>query len=629
MDKFIVSARKYRPQDFSTVVGQAHITTTLKNAIRNNQLAHAFLFCGPRGVGKTTCARILAKTINCENVSPEGEACNRCPSCISFNEGTSLNIHELDAASNNSVDDIRALVEQVRFAPQPGKHKVYIIDEVHMLSSSAFNAFLKTLEEPPPYAIFILATTEKHKILPTILSRCQIFDFKRITTVDTVGHLQEICDKEEIHAQKAALQVIAQKSEGCMRDALSILDKIVSFTNGELTYQNTLEHLNILDADNYFRLLEAMQGQDLAGALLLYDDINRKGFEGDLVLNGFAEFIRNLLVCKDEKVASLLEVVESFRDKYISAGKQADGAYLISALNLLGEAEINYKAARNKRLHVELALIKLCYLGQALTRGGEGSGISKRTAEPGRAVTFRNIPRMELVIAPSSSATARLSIEAAAGKEIASEKKTPAPTQKTPPEKTNSERMPSEKASEKAAPVANETAAAKGSTAGHQPSPENGAMGAKPSLGSLSKIRQQFSSRQQHTEGNDSALLEPEALQKAWADYARQLREAKSPATQSFERATLKIENENSFEVLTHNNLEQKFIEQEKRKLSDFLQKAFSNKTLSFTVSVQENNDTEEPGEKQLNKREQFLRIAEQYPLVKELKDRLKLDLDY
>ncbi|HET6993801.1 MAG TPA: DNA polymerase III subunit gamma/tau, partial [Chitinophagaceae bacterium] len=282
MDKFIVSARKYRPQTFDTVVGQSHITTTLKNAIKHNQLAHAFLFCGPRGVGKTTCARILAKTINCEHRTKDGEACNQCNSCVSFNEGTSLNIHELDAASNNSVDDIRALVEQVRFTPQAGKYKVYIIDEVHMLSSSAFNAFLKTLEEPPPYAIFILATTEKHKILPTILSRCQIFDFKRITINDTVEHLQEICDKEEIKAEKAALQVIAQKSEGCMRDALSIMDKIVSFTNGELNYTNTLEHLNILDADYYFKLLDCMLKQDLAAAMLLYDDINRKGFEGDL-----------------------------------------------------------------------------------------------------------------------------------------------------------------------------------------------------------------------------------------------------------------------------------------------------------------------------------------------------------
>ncbi len=401
MDKFIVSARKYRPQDFSTVVGQAHITTTLKNAIRNGQLAHAFLFCGPRGVGKTTCARILAKTINCENVGPDGEACNKCHSCVSFNDGISLNIHELDAASNNSVDDIRTLVEQVRFAPQAGKYKVYIIDEVHMLSTSAFNAFLKTLEEPPPYAIFILATTEKHKILPTILSRCQIFDFKRITSADTVDHLQDICNKEEIKAEKPALQVIAQKSEGCMRDALSILDKIVSFTNGELTYTNTLEHLNILDADYYFRILDAMREQNLSDALLIYDSINRKGFEGDMVLNGLSEFIRNLLVCKDEKVASLLEVVESFKDRYIDVGKSVDTLYLISALNVLNEAELNFKSARNKRLHVELALIKLCYLAQALQ---VSAGDGKKKADQLRPVSFRNIPAMVPVKSQDGSA---------------------------------------------------------------------------------------------------------------------------------------------------------------------------------------------------------------------------------
>src|SRR6195952_1463857 len=319
MENFVVSARKYRPQNFSTVVGQAHITTTLKNAIKNNQLAHAFLFCGPRGVGKTTCARILAKTINCENQTKDGEACNVCNSCVSFDAGTSLNIHELDAASNNSVDDIRSLVEQVRFAPQAGKYKVYIVDEVHMLSSSAFNAFLKTLEEPPPYAIFILATTEKHKILPTILSRCQIFDFKRITNNDTVDHLQEICDKEEIKAEKAALHVIAQKSEGCMRDALSILDKIVSFTGGKITYSNTLEHLNILDEDYYFTMLDHMRRQQLSDALLLFDTINQKGFEGDTFLDGFTEFVRNLLVSKDSKAAILLDVAEDFKQKYLQA----------------------------------------------------------------------------------------------------------------------------------------------------------------------------------------------------------------------------------------------------------------------------------------------------------------------
>jgi len=618
MEKFIVSARKYRPQDFSTVVGQSHITTTLKNAIRNNQLAHAFLFCGPRGVGKTTCARILAKTINCENPGADREACNQCHSCVSFNDGTSLNIHELDAASNNSVDDIRTLVEQVRFAPQAGKYKVYIIDEVHMLSSSAFNAFLKTLEEPPSYAIFILATTEKHKILPTILSRCQIFDFKRITTADTVDHLQEICDKEEIRAEKAALQVIAQKSEGCMRDALSILDKIVSFTNGELSYRNTLEHLNILDADYYFRILEAMQQQNLSDALLIYDDINRKGFEGDLVLNGFAEFIRNLLVCKDPKVASLLEVVESFRDRYVAAGADADATFLISGLNILNEAEINYKSARNKRLHVELALIKLCYLGQALQLAGGGDPAGKKKQlELGRPVSFRNIPAIELVRAKGGNSLpseARLLIEtneeqaatgltgggSAAGRSAAGGSSTSGATTGKP-------------------------AAGESATGG----PAAGGMAAGLSAGSLSKIREQFSSRLQNSNENQNRKLEQQALQKAWNEYARQLRDNKNPAFQSFDRATLRITDHQTFEVVTYNNLEQKFIEGEKRVLSEFLQKAFSNKALSFSVIVEESLEEEGPMEKTLNRREQFQQIVEQYPLIKELKDRLKLDLDY
>jgi DNA polymerase III subunit gamma/tau len=607
MDKFIVSARKYRPQDFSTVVGQSHITTTLKNAIKNKQLAHAFLFCGPRGVGKTTCARILAKTINCENVTPDGEACNHCHSCVSFNEGTSLNIHELDAASNNSVDDIRSLVEQVRFAPQAGEYKVYIIDEVHMLSTSAFNAFLKTLEEPPPYAIFILATTEKHKILPTILSRCQIFDFKRITSADTVEHLDDICGKESIKAEKLALQIIAQKSEGCMRDALSILDKIVSFTNGELTYANTLEHLNILDADYYFRILDAMQRQNLSDALLTYDTINRKGFEGDLVLNGLAEFVRNLLVCKDEKVAFLLEVVDSFRDRYIVAGRQADASYLISALNVLNEAEINYKSARNKRLHVELALIKLCYLAQALqVSSGDAGG--KKKSEPLRPVSFRNIPAMELARRqPEAAEDARR--EDGAGAKLMIETEPVQPTARREP------------ATGMQTPGHDIAAVADSGTTGAT---------AGSSLGSLSKLRQQFATRQQTDAAVQIQALEPETLHRAWQQYADYLREARNPAVQSLELAELRIVDMQTFEVVTSNNLEQKFIEQEKRNLSDHLQKAFTNKALSFTVTVEEKEGAiEEPTDRPLNKREQFQQIVEQYPLVKELKDRLRLELDY
>jgi len=613
MEKFIVSARKYRPQTFDTVVGQSHITTTLKNAIKNQQLAHAFLFCGPRGVGKTTCARILAKTINCLNQTPEGEACNTCNSCISFNEGTSMNIHELDAASNNSVDDIRTLVEQVRFAPQAGKYKVYIIDEVHMLSSSAFNAFLKTLEEPPPYAIFILATTEKHKILPTILSRCQIFDFKRITTKDTVEHLLEICNKENITAEKPALQIIAQKSEGCMRDALSIMDKIVSFTNGELNYKNTLEHLNILDDDYYFKMIDCMQQQDLAGALLLYDDINRKGFEGDLVLNGFAEFIRNVLVCKDEKVVVLLEVVESFKERYLSTGKKISAPYLISALNVLNESEINYKAARNKRLHVELALIKLSYLQQALefTSGNEGLG-KKKIVDTVKPVAFRKLPLVH--VAASSLQHPKATLQ----------------TRNLKPDNNFSQQTLPEKAKliietpslQELVPIEEEDT----HTLISMPIIKPEAMVAK--LGKLQNIRDKFSNK---TVGGEQTIipLTTEKLHEAWKTFTDQLKEKKNPAAQSFEMSQLEIINDGRFDIITNNNLEQRFIEQEKRILCEYLQQLFRNKTLTLQIRIKENPDTFKPDEKHLSKRDQYQKIIEEYPLVKALKDKLRMELDY
>ncbi|HEY2721185.1 MAG TPA: DNA polymerase III subunit gamma/tau [Chitinophagaceae bacterium] len=589
MDKFVVSARKYRPQTFDTVIGQSHITTTLKNAIRNNQLAHAFLFCGPRGVGKTTCARILAKTINCENKTPDGEACNICNSCISFNEGTSFNIHELDAASNNSVDDIRTLVDQVRFAPQAGKYKVYIIDEVHMLSSSAFNAFLKTLEEPPPYAIFILATTEKHKILPTILSRCQIFDFKRITLNDTVEHLREICKKENIKADKTSLQLIAQKSEGCMRDALSILDKIVSFTNGEVKYQTTLEHLNILDEDYYFRLLECMQSQDLAGAMLLYDDINRKGFEGDMVLNGFAEFIRNLLVCRDEKTADLLEAVESFREKYISAAKNTSPSYLISALNILNEAEINYKSARNKRLHVELTIIKLCYLQQAIELTADANGITKKKrVETVRPVSFRNIEPIGIKEQPATNkAEAILIIETPIKEKI----------------------------------VQQPEVASQNQTLTQPPSAK---------IAALDKIRRQVRGNS-HPETGNTAIAEPlqlEGLREAWNEYTIRLKEQKNSAWQGFEMADLKIQNENNFIAIVSNNIDLRFIEQEGLHVSQFLREKLQNNQLQFLIVMQENKE-QKMNETPLTVREQYQKMVEQYPLVKELKERLRLELDY
>lgn len=407
-DNYIVSARKYRPQTFDTVVGQEHITTTLKNAIKNQHLAHAYLFCGPRGVGKTSCARILAKTINCETPTADMEACGTCQMCQSFKNNASFNVFELDAASNNSVEDIRELTSQVRFAPQQGKYKVYIIDEVHMLSASAFNAFLKTLEEPPPYAIFILATTEKHKILPTILSRCQIFDFKRITTNDIVLHLQSIASKESMVAQEAALHVIAQKSEGCMRDALSMLDRIASFTNGMLTYSNTMEHLNLLDADFYFRLTDAMLSQDVSGVLLQLDAALEKGFEGDVIVDGLAEHFRNLLLCKDQRMAKLLDVPNDHKPVYNEKANQTPPSFILSALNVINDCELNYKNATNKRLHVEMCLIRLCFLTQtlkgeqlsamAMVPNGEIKKNSNNVNSAAPAVTFQQS-------APSSSPT--------------------------------------------------------------------------------------------------------------------------------------------------------------------------------------------------------------------------------
>lgn len=361
-EQYLVSARKYRPQTFDTVVGQSHITTTLQNAIRNQHLAHAYLFCGPRGVGKTTCARILAKTINCEHPTPEMEACGECVNCKTFNENASFNVFELDAASNNSVDDIRSLTEQVRFAPQMGKYKVYIIDEVHMLSSNAFNAFLKTLEEPPPYAIFILATTEKHKILPTILSRCQIFDFKRIQTVDIVQHLASICQKEGVAAEEAGLHIIAQKSEGCMRDALSMMDRISSFSNGNLTYEQAVEHLNILDAGFYFKLLDALLTTNVAETMILLDEVYKRGFEGDAILNGFAQHLRDLLLCKDAKMTKLLDIPETHKRTFFEKAQILPYSYISSALNIISDAEVSYRTTLNKRLHLEVSFLKLCYL---------------------------------------------------------------------------------------------------------------------------------------------------------------------------------------------------------------------------------------------------------------------------
>ena len=401
MENYIVSARKYRPSTFESVVGQRALTTTLKNAIATQKLAHAYLFCGPRGVGKTTCARIFAKTINCMTPTADGEACNECESCVAFNEQRSYNIHELDAASNNSVDDIRQLVEQVRIPPQIGKYKVYIIDEVHMLSASAFNAFLKTLEEPPRHAIFILATTEKHKILPTILSRCQIYDFNRISVEDTVNHLSYVAAKENITAEPEALNVIAMKADGGMRDALSIFDQVVSFTGGNITYKSVIENLNVLDYEYYFRLTDCFLENRVSDALLLFNDVLNKGFDGSHFITGLSSHCRDLLVSKDAATLPLLEVGASIRQRYQEQAQKCPLQFLYRAMKLCNDCDLNYRASKNKRLLVELTLIQVAQL----TTEGDDVGDGRRPKQAIKPIFTQSVAAQQSQTVPTTSQT--------------------------------------------------------------------------------------------------------------------------------------------------------------------------------------------------------------------------------
>lgn len=620
MENFVVSALKYRPQTFDTVVGQAHITTTLKNAIKNNQLAHAFLFCGPRGVGKTTCARILAKTINCENRTPEGEACNQCDSCKSFNNGQSFNIHELDAASNNSVDDIRALTDQVRYAPQAGRYKVYIIDEVHMLSQQAFNAFLKTLEEPPPYAVFILATTEKHKILPTILSRCQIFDFKRITIHDTVDHLKDICKKEKISADPDSLHLIAQKTEGCMRDALSTLDKIVSFTNGQLTYENTLEHLNILDYDYYFRLMEYIRKQDTGAALLLFDEILQKGFEGDHFLEGLSAFIRDLLVCKDKQSIKLLEVTGNLRNRYEKASAEADAAYLISALNILNEASIQVRLARNKRLLVEMCLIRLSYLQQAVELiADERSGAvsKKKVTEPATKPQMLRppLPRAILMV------EGELKSKHFSDMELKQEDKKAVEYPKATVKTTFQEPSVAFK----------KTEIRKDEISGKKSSKNSTILSSSGKL-DLATIRKSVEKKENESAENADAIpelpLELNQVKDLWEKEVVRLKgENRLQAAMHVEAAVIFVISENELVIGCSNELQKSFVDEERVPFAEMLKSHFNNMAIIVTVRVDDSLREVQKGPEILSQRQQWERMAKKYPLVKELKDNLNLDL--
>ncbi|HAQ37572.1 MAG TPA: DNA polymerase III subunit gamma/tau, partial [Saprospirales bacterium] len=394
MEKYIVSARKYRPTTFDEVVGQQHVANTLKNALSTNHVAHAYLFTGPRGVGKTTCARILAKVLNCQSPLDKHTACNECESCKSFNGNATFNILELDAASNNSVDHIRALTDQVRFLPQSGKYKVFIIDEVHMLSQAAFNAFLKTLEEPPAHAIFILATTEKHKLLPTILSRCQIFDFKRITQQDIALNLESICRKESISYDKDALFVIAEKADGAMRDALSILDKVISSVDNQtITYKDVVKNLNLLDYDYFFRIVDSMLIEDLSAVLLLFNEISRNGFEGSVFINGLSEHLRQLMLAKDIETIQLLEASEHLKNRYADQAKLTRLDFILSALSIANQCDINYQKANNKQLHIEISLSKMCYLGRLLDLSQIGDPKKKVNTEADLASLQKKMPQ--------------------------------------------------------------------------------------------------------------------------------------------------------------------------------------------------------------------------------------------
>lgn len=594
-EQYIVSARKYRPQTFDTVVGQEHITTTLKNAIRNHHLAHAYLFCGPRGVGKTTCARILAKTINCEQPTADMEACGQCATCKSFADNTSFNIFELDAASNNSVDDIRELVNQVRFAPQQGKYKIYIIDEVHMLSAAAFNAFLKTLEEPPPYAIFILATTEKHKILPTILSRCQIFDFKRITTNDIVAHLRKIAVNEGMVAQDAALHVLAQKSEGCMRDALSMLDRIAGFTGGMLTYNATMEHLNMLDADFYFKLTDYLLAQDVSGSLLLLDEVLDKGFEGNVIVEGMEEHLRNLLLCKDSRMAKLLDVPEDHKPIYFEKANQTPPSFILSALSLLNDCELNYKNSTNKRLHVEMCLIRLCYLLQATsTASSEEHSDQKKNADINIIPVAQ--PQKNIITNTPKATVASPQAE---------------PIAETRPKYQSSSVAPSQNEPQ---PIATQPA-------------NNSRRISKDILGDIDALVQN------DTNDGNSEQKKPitnELIQQLYEQYKENLRqERKSVYHSQFLRIPLEMVSTDEIRFIAPDEMAESFVMEQRNFLSEYF-KEYTGAIIRITTELRKEEGAENnPVEKVLSKQEIYDAMAAKNPQLSTLRNALNLHIDF
>jgi DNA polymerase-3 subunit gamma/tau len=624
MENYIVSARKYRPSTFESVVGQRALTTTLKNAIATQKLAHAYLFCGPRGVGKTTCARIFAKTINCMTPTADGEACNQCESCVAFNEQRSYNIHELDAASNNSVDDIRQLVEQVRIPPQIGKYKVYIIDEVHMLSASAFNAFLKTLEEPPRHAIFILATTEKHKILPTILSRCQIYDFNRISVEDTVNHLSYVASKEAITAEPEALNVIALKADGGMRDALSIFDQVVSFTGGNITYKSVIDNLNVLDYEYYFRLTDCFLENKVSDALLLFNDILNKGFDGSHFITGLSSHFRDLLVAKDAVTLPLLEVGASIRQRYQEQAQKCPLPFLYRAMKLCNECDLNYRISKNKRLLVELTLIQVA---QLTTEGDDGSGgrSPKKTIKPvftqpaaaqqSQVASATSAQQNPVHSSPSSTTSTQVAGNVTAARQ---QQATPAVSQHASPYPNATSSAPSQGAGapQTAREEQRKVPVMKMSSLGVSiKNPQRGQETQNTATATAPKVQMQ---------PEEDLIFNDRDLNYYWQEYAAQLPKEQDALMKRMQmlRPTL-FKNSTTFEVVVDNEMAAKDFTALIPELQEYLRGRLRNSQVAMKVRVSEAAENIRP----VGRVEKFQMMAQKNQALMQLKEEFGLEL--
>ena len=614
MENFVVSARKYRPMTFDTVVGQSSITNTLKNAIRNNTLAQAFLFCGPRGVGKTTCARIMAKTINCLHPTENLEACNECESCRAFNNNASFNIYELDAASNNSVEDIRSLVDQVRIPPQIGQYKVYIIDEVHMLSAAAFNAFLKTLEEPPAYAKFILATTEKHKIIPTILSRCQIFDFKRITVDDIAKHLTFVAQSEGVHAEPEALNIIAQKADGALRDALSIFDQMVSFSGKNITYKDVIDNLNVLDYDYYFQIIDHILHGHTSDILLILNDIISKGFEPQHFISGMGNHLRSLLVCKDPVTVVLLEVSEQLRQRYVAQSQTCPMPFLIKALEINNQCDIDYRAANNKRLHLEIALLKMCALcSQAL---------NMPTAQAQPVQMPQNRPQQPNPTPAVAAATAHNPLPAATAPQTTPSVKVSEPvTSKVPEPVEGPTQNPNVQPSQ---PTIQQTTApvSTGSTSATPTQPTVRPRGATSSI-SINKAMQQAGQKAEEKEEAWGSPFTQEQLTAAWADFVQRYKNISPNFAAALGKYTPKLIGDSEIHFSVDNLLFEHDIEG-MTALKHHLKQSLHNNQYQLKPDLMEH-----PAEiDAYTDKDKFEKMVEERPFLRTLQTELKLEGD-